>query len=82
MSARSNKTSTPSSLLSDSTSKERAIARADSAVWVVNKDREPEAIGYSGRGHSDCVLNGHDEASLVLYVEPLSDARAPLADFF
>ena len=44
-SARSNKTLTPSSLLTDSTSKERAIARADGEVCVVNKYREPEAIG-------------------------------------
>ena len=52
-SARSNKTSTPSSLLTDSTSNERAIARADGAVWAVKKDREPEAIGDSERGYID-----------------------------
>ena len=31
----------------DSTNNERATARADGAVWAVNRDREAEAIGHS-----------------------------------
>jgi hypothetical protein len=47
--ARSNKTSTPSSLLADSTNSERAIARADGAVCMENNDRELEAMEVSTR---------------------------------
>jgi hypothetical protein len=33
----------------DSINSERAIVRADGAVWVVNNDREPEAIKVLAR---------------------------------
>jgi hypothetical protein len=35
--------------LADSTNNDRAIARAEGAVWVVNNDRELEAIEVSTR---------------------------------
>jgi len=45
--------------LTDSTNNDRAIARADGAIWVANNDREPEAIedkpGLSGWSGLFCL---------------------------